>query len=96
MRHWLTAQHLALQVPAHHLARLYSIITLVDTIGAMFGGALLAGLFNGGLALGGGWIGLPFFFLGIVSAAFTALLFAVRLRPGEGDDKLADDGQNER
>ena len=82
-------------VPAHHIARLYSIITLVDTLGAMFGGALLAGLFKRGLSLGGGWIGLPFYFLAIVSAAFAALLFVVRLRSGEGNNKLSQDAQTE-
>lgn len=51
----------------------------------MFGGALLAGLFQKGLEFGGGWIGLPFYFLGLISAAFAALLFVVRIRKGEED-----------
>ncbi|KAK6396114.1 hypothetical protein LTR65_010224 [Meristemomyces frigidus] len=72
-------------VPAHHIARVYSIISVVDTIGAMLGGALLAGLFKRGMTLGGGWIGLPFFFLGLMSAAFAVLMFVVRLGKGEGE-----------
>ncbi|KAK5119354.1 hypothetical protein LTR85_007710 [Meristemomyces frigidus] len=77
-------------VPVHHIARVYSIISVVDTLGAMFGGALLAGLFKRGIALGGTWIGLPFFFLGLISAAFAVLMFVVRLREGEGE-LLADE-----
>ncbi|KAK3073111.1 hypothetical protein LTR53_005592 [Teratosphaeriaceae sp. CCFEE 6253] len=82
-------------VPAHHIARLFSTITLIDTLGSMFGSALLAGLFKRGLVLGGGWIGLPFYFIGLISAAFAAMLFTVRLRPGESGDKLADDAPDE-
>ncbi|KAK0327886.1 hypothetical protein LTR91_001493 [Friedmanniomyces endolithicus] len=75
-------------VPGHHIARVYSIMTLVDTIGAMLGGPILAGLFKSGLALGDSWIGLPFYFLGLMNAAFAVLIFAVRLRPDEARIKL--------
>ncbi|OTA38818.1 hypothetical protein BTJ68_01390 [Hortaea werneckii EXF-2000] len=73
-------------VPADQIARVYSIVSLVDTVGTMLGSPLLAGLFGRGLALGGGWVGLPFYFLGVISAAFAGLLFVVGLRKGEETD----------
>ncbi|KAI7238202.1 hypothetical protein KC330_g2675 [Hortaea werneckii] len=84
-------------VPADQIARVYSIVSLVDTVGAMLGSPLLAGLFGRGLALGGGWVGLPFYFLGVISAGFAALLFGVDLRKGEESDgdRENDDGERE-
>ncbi|KAI7369903.1 MFS general substrate transporter [Hortaea werneckii] len=73
-------------VPADQIARVYSIVSLVDTVGTMLGSPLLAGLFGRGLALGGGWVGLPFYFLGVISAVFAVLLFVVGLRKGEETD----------
>ncbi|KAK5112042.1 hypothetical protein LTR62_004576 [Meristemomyces frigidus] len=72
-------------VPSHHIARVYSIITLLETLGGMFGGALTAALFKAGLRLGGGWIGLPWLFVGGVGCVCTGLLFAVRLRLEEDE-----------
>ncbi|KAK5711261.1 hypothetical protein LTR15_012551 [Elasticomyces elasticus] len=75
-------------VPSHHVARVYSIITLVDTIGAMFGSAIMAGLFKRGLAIGS--LGLPFYFLGLISAVFLILMCVVGLRPGEDEKHTSD------
>lgn len=73
-------------VPARHIARVYSIISMVDTAGAMFGGALLAGLFKEGMVMGGMGVGLPFYFIGGASGGFAGVLFAVGLRKGEGEE----------
>ncbi|KAI7319924.1 MFS general substrate transporter [Hortaea werneckii] len=83
-------------VPADQIARVYSIVSLVDTVGAMLGSPLLAGLFGRGLALGGGWVGLPFYFLGVISAGFAVLLFVVRLRKGEESDGDRENDDRER
>ncbi|OTA34584.1 hypothetical protein BTJ68_06666 [Hortaea werneckii EXF-2000] len=91
MRSFLTSL-----VPADQIARVYSIVSLVDTVGAMLGSPLLAGLFGRGLALGGGWVGLPFYFLGVVSAAFAVLLFVVGLRKGEESDGCMENDNGER
>ncbi|KAK3675003.1 hypothetical protein LTR78_004936 [Recurvomyces mirabilis] len=80
-------------VPSHHIARIYMIITLLETLGGMSGGALMANLFKGGLQLGGGWIGLPFLFVGLVMLCSTALLCTVRLRPGEDRKQDGDEQQ---
>ncbi|TKA32767.1 hypothetical protein B0A50_00992 [Salinomyces thailandicus] len=78
-------------VPAHHIARVYSIISIVDTLGVMFGSPFLAALFNRGMELGGRWVGLPFYFLGVMSAAFAVLLFATRLRKDEVEAQETDE-----
>lgn len=75
-------------LPTQHIARVYTFISIVDTVGMMIGGPLLAGLFSRGLALGNGWIGLPFYFVGGLSALFAILLFFVRLEEGkEGSEE---------
>ncbi|GIZ40810.1 hypothetical protein CKM354_000413400 [Cercospora kikuchii] len=65
-------------VPANEIARTYSVIAIVDTLGIMFGSPLLALLFEKG-------IGLPFVALGLSSALFAVLLFIVKVRKGEDE-----------
>ncbi|KAH7371060.1 major facilitator superfamily domain-containing protein, partial [Pyrenochaeta sp. MPI-SDFR-AT-0127] len=52
----LIRSFIASLVPAHQIAEVYSIISVVDTIGTMAGAPLLAGLFKLGFKLGGAWI----------------------------------------
>jgi len=83
-------------VPAHNVARLYSVISVVDTLGAMIGAPLLASLFNWGLRIGGYGVGMPFYFLGMICAAITVLLCVVGLRKGEdvsGNGDVAPEGE---
>ena len=77
-------------LPADHIARVYSILSVVDTLGLMVGSPVLADLFKRGLALGGGWVGLPFYFLGLLYAGFAFLLFGVGLRKGEDEHESVD------
>ncbi|EMC95092.1 hypothetical protein BAUCODRAFT_123567 [Baudoinia panamericana UAMH 10762] len=93
--HIMIRSFLTSLVPAHHIARVFSIVSIVDTLGSMFGGALLAGLFKRGMQLGGVWIGMPFFFIGMLSAAFAVLLFIVRIRPEEGKLVQEDDDEDD-
>lgn len=67
-------------VPAHHVARLYSLIGMVDTVGAMLGSPLLFALFKRGMSLGGLGIGLPFYFLSLASLTVLVLLCVVGMR----------------
>ena len=80
-------------VPAHNVARLYSLISVVDTLGAMLGAPLLAGLFNWGLRLGGYGVGMPFYFLGAVCGGITVVLCVVGVRKGEEGEGREDDGE---
>ena len=80
-------------VPAHHIARVYSIVSIVDTGGLMVGSPLLAGLFKRGLALGGAWIGLPFYFTALVGLVFLLLMLVIRLRKCEEGQALNDEDE---
>jgi len=84
-----TRSFLSSLLPPDQIARAYSLISVIEMIGAMLGSPVLAGLFALGLSLGGQWIGLPFFVMGIVSAVFIAVMFAIRLRRHE--DGCADE-----
>ncbi|KAH7305250.1 major facilitator superfamily domain-containing protein [Stachybotrys elegans] len=79
----LTRSFLASLLPPHQIARAYSLISVVEMVGGMLGSPALAAIFAHGLSLGGQWIGLPFFVIGLVSAAFTLVMFAVGLRRNE-------------
>ena len=70
-------------VPGHHIGRVYSIISMWDSLGTMLGAPFLARLFKTGMEMGDAWVGLPFYFLGVGSGLFAGLLFVVRLRRGE-------------
>lgn len=63
-------------VEPHHTSRLYALISMLETSGALIGGPVLAWCFNIGLSKGGLWKGLPWFYVALlVSLAFVALLF---------------------
>ncbi|KAF7193380.1 Efflux pump ustT [Pseudocercospora fuligena] len=84
-------------VPTHEVARTYSVIGIVDTLGTMFGSPLLAGLFKRGMGLGGPFVGLPYYLIGGLSVLFALLMFAVRLRKGEGEEQsMLDDDDEQR
>ncbi len=61
-------------VEPRQTSRLYALITLLETGGALFGGPVLAWCFNVGLSRRGIWTGLPWFYVsGIVLVALLAL-----------------------
>lgn len=70
-------------VPTESVARLYSVISVVDTLGYMVGVPLLAGLFNRGLEIGGYGVGLPFYVLGGMCAVVWGVVCGIGLRKGE-------------
>lgn len=67
------------------VALVYSIVSMVDTLGLMFGAPILAGCFTAGLQMGGAGIGLPFYVLGGLCLLFVMLLLCVRLRKDEDE-----------
>ncbi|KAK6215273.1 major facilitator superfamily transporter [Colletotrichum tabaci] len=74
----------AVYVDAAHRTRLYSIISVVETVGMTFTEPMLAGLFGLGMRLGGLWIGLPYVGVAGFCIAALGLLLFVRLPPPEG------------
>jgi len=72
-------------------SRLYGLTSMVETAGSLIGGPMLAWLFSIGLARGGLWRGLPWFYVaGLVSVGLSALFFLRRPKkptpPAEEDD----------
>ena len=88
LRSFLTAL-----VPSHHIARVYSVVSIIDTVGMMVGSPMLASLFKRGLALGGAWIGLPFYFTALTAIASLLLLLSIRLRKTEEEQSSVDEEQ---
>lgn len=79
-------------VEQHHVARLYTVLTLVDAAGLMAGTPAMAGLFDWGLSVGNWASGLPFVACaGAVVAVAVALLW-IRL----DDEVEGEDGEGER
>jgi len=72
-------------IPNNRIAVVSSFLSLIDTLGFMAGSPLMAELFSRGLALGGLWIGLPFYSLGVCGVCFAVLTLVVGLRKGEED-----------
>ncbi|MCJ1304184.1 hypothetical protein MMC08_006996 [Hypocenomyce scalaris] len=65
-------------VEPHHIARLYNAISVLDTLGYMIGGPIMAACFRWGMKAGGGWIGLPFWFCGLLVALVGIAIWALR------------------
>jgi hypothetical protein len=64
-------------VAPNKVAGLYTIVSVVDTLGLMLGGPLLAWLFKRGMQLGGSFIGLPFIALGLIYAVVISFLLSI-------------------
>lgn len=84
------ARSLATQLvtPAQR-STLYAAVAVVQSVGALAAGPLLADLFRAGLTLGREKMGLPFLFAGLLVGLAVAAVSAVRDNdnlPGEGDD----------
>lgn len=82
-------------VEPQQTSRLYALMSMMETGGAVIGGPVLAWCFNVGLAKGGMWTGLPWFYVaGLVFAALMALMFVRRPKKAaavDSDDEAAGD-----
>jgi hypothetical protein len=69
-------------------------VSIVDTLGSMAGGPLLAALFQEGSQRGGIWTGLPYHLIAVLFVFITILTFVIGAR--ERDPKgAAVIGENE-
>ncbi|KAF2464293.1 MFS transporter-like protein [Lindgomyces ingoldianus] len=59
------------------IARMFSVIAIMEGIGAFVAGPLLATTFQWGMDLGEPWIGMPFLFAGIIFIVVTAVTFMI-------------------
>ncbi|KAK8090452.1 major facilitator superfamily transporter [Apiospora hydei] len=65
---------------AEYHSRLFSLVAMVDMVGSVYSGPMLAGLFTSGMELGGdGFLGLPYYALASLMGVCLALMFFVRL-----------------
>lgn len=77
---FLTRSLMTSFVESHHVARLYTVLSLVDTAVLMVGSPVIAALFDRGLSSGSGIAaGLPFVTCGLVVAAFSAPVLFIRV-----------------
>ncbi|KAH9883212.1 MFS general substrate transporter [Xylariomycetidae sp. FL2044] len=83
----LNRSMMSLYVDPEHRSRLFSLVGMVDVVGAVYSQPMLAALFAVGLRLEGGWIGLPYYVLSAQVAVVLGLLMLVRLP----DSKAAQD-----
>ncbi|KKZ64105.1 hypothetical protein EMCG_01603 [[Emmonsia] crescens] len=82
----------ATYVEPKHMARLYSVVSVVSTLGVFIGSPLLAALFSLGLKMGKGWVGLPYFGITLLYGIIFVAIWFIRLpeRVDEGDDGNGD------
>ena len=71
-------------VERNQVARLYTIMSIVSTVGSMLWAPLLAGLFQEGSQLGDVWVGLPYF---LVSGLFICASFLLSFVGSKEFDK---------
>ncbi|KAG5302105.1 MFS multidrug transporter [Histoplasma ohiense] len=84
----LNASMVATYVEPKHMARLYSVVSVVSMFGVFVGSPLLAGLFSLGLKMGKGWIGLPYFGITLLYGLIFVVVWFIRLpeKVNEADD----------
>lgn len=87
---------IASYVDAQHSAQLFALTGMVETAGSIFGAPSVAWAFDRGVKMGGRWMGLPFFYVAILSAiALAALLFVDRHRAVKRDEEALNRGSVE-
>ncbi|MCJ1463419.1 hypothetical protein MMC07_002026 [Pseudocyphellaria aurata] len=65
------------------VARLFAVMSMLDTVSMLVASPMLASLYATGLRLGGGWVGLPYLVSGTLFSMATAAIWASRLDRGE-------------
>ncbi|KAI0395036.1 major facilitator superfamily transporter [Xylariaceae sp. FL0594] len=74
-----TKSLMSLYVDHAHRSRLFSLVGMVEVVGSVYSGPMLAGLFSSGMKRGGVWIGLPYFVLSSITAVASVLLLLVQV-----------------
>lgn len=70
---------MSLYVDEERTSTLFSLVGMIDVLGAMYSGLTFAKLFSVGMDIGGVWVGLPFFVLALVTTVAMVPLFLLRL-----------------
>ncbi|KAI0534188.1 MFS general substrate transporter [Xylaria digitata] len=72
-------------------SQVFTIVSIVEGIGSLPAGPLLAWMFSSGMRLGGFWFGLPFFFLGGLGFLALLVLCFINPKPGTTDFRAVDE-----
>lgn len=84
----LVRSYLTSIIPRGDVAKLYTILSMLDTIGTMAAGPLFAFLFKVGLGIGGNGLGLPFVCMALLYAVCSVVMFCVRIRRQDEEDRV--------
>lgn len=77
------------------VARLFTVMSLLQTISILVASPLVATLYQAGLKMGGNWVGLPFLVGGTLFAVATAAIWVLRLDRGEVKSGGVEEGSTE-
>ncbi|KAF3018093.1 hypothetical protein E8E14_005076 [Neopestalotiopsis sp. 37M] len=78
---------MSLYVDQQHRSRLYTLVGIVDTVGGLYGPAMLAGLFSLGMKKGGIWIGLPYFGVMVITLVVVILLLFIKVPKQNSEER---------
>lgn len=65
------------------IGMLFAVIAIMESLGAMLAGPLLAGIFEWGIENGEPWIGLPFIASALIFAIMTVVTFMISVKTKE-------------
>lgn len=85
---------LASMVEPHHIGTLFNTIAMLQTVGSIIAGPLLANSFKLGLELDGFWIGLPFVIGGCLVTLGAIIIWSVDISVGReiGEEVIVESG----
>lgn len=70
---------LSVFVDPEYYSRLFMLVAMIDMVGSLYSGPMLAALLTSGMELGRGFLGLPYYALAVLMAICLGLMFFVRL-----------------
>ena len=74
-------------VEPNEVARVLTAVSIVGTVGSLIANLMVAGLYNAGMKLGEGWIGLPYLVCGALFAMAAVVMWVADFSvKGEEDD----------
>ncbi|KAJ5655118.1 MFS general substrate transporter [Penicillium lividum] len=65
------------------MGALYSTLGLMDTLGSLLAGPMMAWAFRWGMNMGGAWLGMPYLISAVLCGAMTVIIFLIRLGRSE-------------